>query len=74
MARGAVAWSTEQAADGAWLGRDPCAAGHLKSLATSGGTLVYSIGPDGRDDAGAAFDKDAMVGDISWLIHDGVSK
>jgi len=59
--------TAEQAAKG--VGSDPFTGAPLKLVIGSSGTLVYSLGPDGKDDGGAPFDRDKDVGDIAWTVR-----
>lgn len=47
---------------------DPFAAAPFKLLKRGEGLLIYSVGPDGNDDRGAAFDADKFDGDLSWRL------
>ena len=58
--------AADQAAKG--IGNDPFTGGPLKLVVGSNGALVFSVGPDGKDDGGAAFDRDKDLGDIAWTV------
>jgi hypothetical protein len=50
------------------LPRDPFDGKPMKYRATNDGAVIYSIGPDDKDDDGAPWDKDAKVGDITFEL------
>jgi hypothetical protein len=39
-------------------------------LGADGGLVLYSVGPDGKDDGGKEFDKDTKLGDITFCLGD----
>lgn len=47
---------------------DPYDGKPLKVAAAGDGLVIYSIGPDGRDDGGAAFDAEKKTGDITFRL------
>lgn len=47
---------------------DPFAAAPFKLLKRGGGLVIYSVGPDGADDRGEAFDAEKLNGDLSWRL------
>ncbi|MEX2559459.1 MAG: hypothetical protein WD403_06060 [Pirellulales bacterium] len=47
---------------------DPYDGKPLKVAAAGDGLIIYSIGPDGRDDGGAAFDAQKKTGDIPFHL------
>lgn len=51
------------------VGNDPFTGAPLKLVLGSSGALVFSVGPDGKDDGGAAFDRDKDTGDIAWWVQ-----
>ena len=40
----------------------------MKYHETDDGAVIYSIGPDGKDDNGIPWDKDARVGDVTFEL------
>jgi hypothetical protein len=53
---------------GAKAFEDPFAAAPLKLVRDKNGLVIYSVGPDGKDDGGAAYDADKKTGDLSWRL------
>ncbi len=47
---------------------DPFAAAPLRLLEAGKRPVLYSVGPDGKDDQGAAYDEDKMSGDLNWRL------
>ena len=73
LARAALSARVYREAKGRWPAsvdeRDPFSDGSLLMRKEKNGTVViYSVGPDGRDDEGALFDEDKRVGDLSWRL------
>ena len=63
LARAALSARVYREAKGRWPAsvdeRDPF---------SDGAFVIYSVGPDGRDDEGAPFDEDKHTGDLSWRL------
>jgi hypothetical protein len=49
--------------------RDPFDGKPMKYRKTDDGVVIYSIGPDGKDDSGAPWEKDARVGDVVFELQ-----
>jgi hypothetical protein len=47
---------------------DPFDGNPLRMSAKDGGVLIYSIGPDGKDDGGAPLDRKHQTGDIVFHL------
>ena len=47
---------------------DPFAAAPLRIAKVKNAIIIYSVGPDGRDDHAAAYDAEKMTGDLSWRL------
>jgi len=48
--------------------RDPFDGKRMKYRKTDDGAVIYSIGPDGKDDNGARWDEDTRVGDVTFEL------
>jgi hypothetical protein len=53
------------------VARDPFVGRPMKAAPTERGFTVYSIGPDGIDDGGRAFDDEKRTGDLTFELYPG---
>jgi hypothetical protein len=51
---------------------DPFDGKPLRMAARDGGVVLYSIGPDGRDDGGAPWDNEHRTGDLTFRLGEAV--
>lgn len=77
LARAALSAQGYRARFGRWPGatdrlgvslEDPFTGSSFAFEPGAKGLLIYSPGPDLKDEKGAPFDRQAMTGDISWLV------